>query len=79
MPLRGLRLRFFGLQTGRFLRRRFLRAAVVASTSAAEPFARLTGRRLAGVQRFFFFFRFFLLAACRELHACHRRPRAVRS
>ena len=60
----GLRLRFFGLQTGRFLRRRFLRAAAVASTCAAEPFARLTGRRLAGVQRFFFFFFFFRLEAC---------------
>ena len=64
MPPLGFGLRFFGLQTGRFLRRRFLRAAAVASTSAEEPFARLTGRRLAGVQRVFYLFVVFRLEAC---------------
>ena len=66
VPLVGFGRRFLGLQTGRFLRRRFLRAAAVASTCAEEPFAFFflaCGLRLAGVQRAFFFLRLRRLAA----------------
>ena len=56
VPPEGLGRRFLGLQTGRFLRRRFLRAA---SASTEERFACFLacGLRFAGVQRFFFFLR----------------------
>src|SRR3954465_1778016 len=58
-PLGGFGGRFF-LQTGRFLRRCFLRAA---AASSEEDLAFLWCLRFAGVQRDFFFLRLRRLAA----------------
>src|SRR3954468_7726690 len=54
VPLGGFGCRFFFLQTGRFLRRCFLRAA---AASSEDDLALLWCLRLAGVQRFFFLLR----------------------
>src|SRR5215207_4531707 len=59
VPLGGFGCRFFFLQTGRFLRRCFLRAA---AASSEKDLAFLWCLRFAGMQRAFFFLRLRRLA-----------------
>src|SRR3954447_21133914 len=71
VPLGGFGCRFFFLQTGRFLRRCFLRAASTDACSA------LWCLRFAGVQRDFFFLRSRRLAAvARSTLSCRPERRA---